>query len=53
MVSNPPKRANAMVPTFAPWYILIPLVFAGDVVVAALAWTIVGFVVRSRKRRLQ
>jgi hypothetical protein len=46
MVSNPPERANTMVSTFAPWYILIPLVFAGDVVVATLAWTIVGFVMR-------
>jgi len=41
-----PERANARFPTFAPWYILIPLVFAGDVVVAALAWTIVGSVMR-------
>jgi hypothetical protein len=38
-------------PKFAPWpksswYLLLPLVFAGNVVVAVLAWVIVGLVMR-------
>jgi hypothetical protein len=38
-------------PTLAPWSnlswgLFLPLVFAGNVVVAALAWIIVGFVMR-------
>jgi hypothetical protein len=38
-------------PKFAPWsklswFLLVPLVFAGNVVVAMLAWVIVGLVMR-------
>ena len=44
-----PRTSLLRVPTFAPWRDLtwlLPLVFAGNVVVATLAWIVVGLVMR-------
>ena len=45
------RISTEALPKFAPWSklswsLLLPLVFAGNVVVAVLAWVIVGLVMR-------